>query len=441
MEYYVIGCLIILIIASIRRKKYLLTPVAIFSGMWVFVLFLTSLRLYGMVEYSEKAIWLILLSNVFFFLGNMPNRAITARIKKRINSKSTLYEEHYAINMTVVYGCIIIAILCLLVFGLQVIRLLRSGVVYSRIRDMLFGYGNTGKIIENGVFMNFFQWVIVGIVNALMPICLIELFDENEHKVMIVAGLSIAMIYTLATAGRITIFILIIYITILLYHYNKKIPRKIKKRAVFAIAIVGSVLLWITNLREGYNIGKQVSSSYAYFTIPIPLLSHWLEYVDSTGVHTFGLSLIYGVIEFVQWGLHALDIVIPGLDGIREVINAPQNTWVTIFTNPHGWYNAFCSAIYFWYLDFGIIGVAIIPFLMGILSNNVFLKVQKKKSKKSLFYYLIIVQLLVTCFLRFQTITPSFFISLLIVALAVKDKHKSVNELDKVRKKRMKVLR
>ena len=381
MEYFVIGCLVILIAASIRKKKYFLTPVTIFSGMWIFVLFLTSLKLYGMVEYSGKAIWLILLSNVFFFLGNMPNRVITARKRQRITSKSPLYEEHYTINMPVVYGCIIIAILCLLVFGVQVIRFLRSGIAYSQIRDMLFGYDNADTIIENGIFMNFFQWVIVGIVNALMPICLIELFDENEHKFMIVAGLSIAIIYTLATAGRITIFILVIYIAILLYHYNKKIPRKIKKRAVFAIIAVGALLLWISYLREGYNAGKQVSSSYAYFSIPIPLLSHWVEHIDETGVHTYGISLIYGIIEFVQWGLHALNINIPGIEEIREVINAPQNTWVVIFTNPRGWYNAFCSAIYFWYLDFGMVGTAIIPLLMGILSNNMFLKFLKKNFK------------------------------------------------------------
>ena len=424
MEYFVIGCLVIFILLSIKRKKYLLTPVTFFSGMWIVVLFLSSLKRYGMIDYSEKAIWLVLLSNTFFFIGNIPNRIIKIKKEAHKPTNSPLYEGHYSINMTIVYSCILLSILFLFIFGIQIIQLLRSGIPYHTIREMFFGYGDSDKIIDNGIFMNFFQWIIVGIVNALMPICLIELFDQNKHKLMIMLGLAIAIVYTLVTAGRITIFILVIYMAILLYHYNSTIPPKIKKRLIIAITLVGAMLFVMSNLREGYNAGNQVSSSYAYFTIPMPLLSQWIDYVDSNNIRTYGLSLIYGIIEFVQWGLHAVDITIPGLDRIREVINAPQDIWVVIFSNPKGWYNAFCSAIYFWYLDFGVIGTALIPFVLGLISNNVFLKVLRKKSKKSLFYYLFIVQLLVVCFMRFQTITPTFFITLIIIHIIIKKRRR-----------------
>ena len=106
MEYFVIGCLVIFILLSIKRKKYLLTPVTFFSGMWIVVLFLSSLKRYGMIDYSEKAIWLVLLSNTFFFIGNIPNRIIKIKKEAHISTNSPLYEGHYSINMTILYSCI-----------------------------------------------------------------------------------------------------------------------------------------------------------------------------------------------------------------------------------------------------------------------------------------------------------------------------------------------
>ena len=62
MEHLIIICLIVLILTSIIRKKYVLTPVTIFSGMWLFIIGLASLKRFGMIDYSEKALLLILIS-------------------------------------------------------------------------------------------------------------------------------------------------------------------------------------------------------------------------------------------------------------------------------------------------------------------------------------------------------------------------------------------
>lgn len=416
MEYYVIGILIVLIVLSILIKKYIFCPAVIFSGIWLFVLSLSSQKLYGMIDYSEKVIWLILISNISFFIGSISNRVVSINGKNPYNK----YREQYSINSFFVWCCIAISAVCLGFFGIKVLQLLSSGIPYSRIRDMLFGYQDVDKIIKNGIFMNFFQWIIAGIVNALMPICLVELFENNKHKLFIILGLSIVIAYTLATAGRITVFLLVIYLSLLLYHYHQRLSKRVKKLALFVIVSGGLLLFLISSLREGYNKGKQVSSAYSYFTICIPLLSHWIEYVDYNHIHTYGLSLVYGIVELLQWGLHALDLSLPGIEWLREAINAPQNTWITVFTNPRGWYNAFCSAIYFWYLDFGYIGTIVIPLVLGFISNNIFLKITMLNNKKSIFYYLLIIQLLVTSFLRFQTITPSYFVSIIIVAFAIK---------------------
>lgn len=66
MEALSIVILIILILIAIKRKKYFFNPVTIFSGIWIIIIFLANLKLFDMVAYDEKIIFMILIANISF---------------------------------------------------------------------------------------------------------------------------------------------------------------------------------------------------------------------------------------------------------------------------------------------------------------------------------------------------------------------------------------
>lgn len=105
---------------------------------------------------------------------------------------------------------------------------------------------------------------------------------------------------------------------------------------------------------------------------------------------------------------------------INEMVNLPQNNWITIFYNPISRYNAFCSALYYFYMDFRWIGIIVLPIAFGLIINNIFNLLRNTKDKKSLFLYLLIVQMLVLSFIKLQTSNPPYIIAILAMNMMIK---------------------
>lgn len=421
--------LTVMILISIFRKRYLFNPVTIFSGIWLVNVFLVNFKLYDMIGYSQKTLLIVLLGNFGFLLGNIPNKPICFRFsKEKENTQHNQKKYDYSLNIPIVYSLICTSFICTIVLVIAVVRYLISGTAYSYIRDMLFGYGTEATLISSGSLMLFFLWIITGVVYAIIPIALIELFENRRNKRKIVfGGLFLAVLYTFATAGRATIFVLLVQIIILMQHYKVQIPKRILKLAkrIVVIMIVG--LLIVSSFRVGAESQKHVNSMYSYFCISIPLLSHWIDYIDVNHLSTNGGTLLYGIEALLSWILQKFGVSIPGYNALDEMVNIPQNTWVCLFYDPITRYNAFCSVFYYFYLDFGMAGVFGLSLLFGIIVNNIFNKI--KRDKKSLFYYLVIVQILVLSFIKLQTSNPPYIIAFCVLTIAVKRKM-SLNKLE-----------
>lgn len=423
MEAITIVVLLILIVLMIRRKKYFFNPVTIFSGTWIIIVFLANLKLYDMIEYDEKIIVMILLANLSFFIGNIPKKGIRCVIgtkKSTKRNKGNYYVYEYKINKPFVIFCMVVAFISIGVVLLSVIKLLLSGSSYSYIRDILFGYDTDATLVNSGVFMLFFTWIVSGIVYAFMPLALIEFFERKKFNSWAIYGLILAGVFTFATAGRAVIFVLVIQVIVLLKHYDYTIPKRIKRTVIMvAIGAIGMLFI-ISYFRTKSIVDKHVNSVYSYFCISVPLLSHWVEYVDANNIYTWGRATLYGVDSILNWILRFVGIQTPKYMLINEAVNLPQNNWLTIFHNPVSRYNAFCSALYYFYLDFRWIGIVVLSLLCGLVINNVFNLLKNAKDKKCMFYYLLIVQMLVLSFIKLQTSNPPYIFALLIINFAIK---------------------
>ena len=68
-----VGLLVTNIIYEVKNKEAIkiVSPSIIFFSLWTFILFLSVLNLYGLYKPSDEAYLLILLMNIFYFLGNV----------------------------------------------------------------------------------------------------------------------------------------------------------------------------------------------------------------------------------------------------------------------------------------------------------------------------------------------------------------------------------
>lgn len=410
MEITIVIILIILILVNFYRKKYLLNPVTVFSGIWVVEVFLANFRLYGMIDYSEKTLFIILLGNIAFFLGNCPKR----KIRLKVGSSLRDYSETLRFNNLVLYSSILIAAICAVIVSVSVISILVQGIEYAYVRDMLFGYDTSDTLIQNGLFMLFFTWVVTGIIYAIMPIALVALFEGKiKRKKMIYVSLSVAIIYSFATAGRATLFVLGVQLIVLILHYRITISRKLKRFIILILTTLCILLIGVSFFRRGSG---EINSFYTYFCMSVPLLSHWIGYIDYHGYRTYGGALFYGVLALIANTIGKI-FTIPGYQALDKIVNMPQNEWVWVFRNPLTHYNAFCSLFYYLYLDFGFVGVALLSFLFGLIANNVFCSI--KRDVKSLVRYLFIIQMLTLSFVKLQIANPPYIIAWIIIELSV----------------------
>lgn len=418
MEALSIVILIILILIAIKRKKYFFNPVTIFSGIWIIIIFLANLKLFDMVAYDGKIIFMILIANISFFIGSFPQKGFRCVLKTKNKTNNYIYE--YKLNKPFIVFCMIITFISILIMIISVIKLLLSGTAYSYIRDMLFGYGTDTSLVNSGRFMLFFTWVISGIVYALLPIALIELFEQKKANRWVIGGLVLASLFTFATAGRAVIFVLVIQVIVLLKHYNYVIPKKIKRNIIVLICGAVFILFLVSYFRTKSITDKHVNSIYSYFSISIPMLSHWIKYIEDNNICTYGRSTLYGVESILNWLLRNIGIQTPDYMYINEMVNLPQNNWITIFYNPISRYNAFCSALYYFYMDFRWIGIIVLPLVFSLIINNIFNLLRNTKDKKSLFLYLLIVQMLVLSFIKLQTSNPPYIFAILAINIMIK---------------------
>lgn len=415
MEISTVIILTILILINWYRKKYLLNPVTVFSGIWVVEVILANFRMYGMIEYSEKALLIILLGNIAFFIGSYPKK----RLRFKVGTSAKKDCEVLYFNIPTLYACILIAAVCAFVVAASVIGSLAKGQNYAYVRDMLFGYDTSDTLVQSGLFMLFFTWGVTGIIYAIMPIALVALFEgKSKRRGVVFASLLIAIIYSFATAGRATLFVLGIQLVVLIFHYRVVITRK-QKRIIFCIlAALVSFLVVVSILRRGAG---NINSFYTYFCMSVPLLSHWIDFIDTHNYRTYGLATLYGVIALIA-NTFGKFVTIPGYDALNEIVNAPQNEWVWIFRDPLTHYNAFCSLFYYLYLDFGFAGVFFLSLIFGFAANDIFCSITR--DKKSLVEYLFVIQMLALSFMKLQIANPPYIIAWIIIELSVVRRNK-----------------
>ncbi len=123
MIYFIIAFLLISILLVVILEKKIVNPIVIFAGVWTLVIFLSSLRLYNMIEYSEKILRIISEGIIAFVLGAF---IMMYGVQKKIR---TVKRKNIMIflNIRILNGLILISLIMVFLLSIKVVILLKNG--------------------------------------------------------------------------------------------------------------------------------------------------------------------------------------------------------------------------------------------------------------------------------------------------------------------------
>ncbi len=411
MEYVTILLLLIIGVMVGKIQKTYLNFISVFCFFWTFIVFLASLRLYGMMEYSNTPFFLILVGTmgmltgyIVRFYGKIPH----IRIKKSNYSAVESY------NDKLIYAVSIICIAFYLFELIRVLQLLGSGTSYYFVRRMYQGY-EENAFFSSSIESYFSSYIAVPCEYALCSYLVIMLFKKDRNKKTFFLAFCAVALYLVVSASRFIFLQLLVGSVYLFLFLKKKITRRTKKwiKRVSLLLIIGVIAFTLLRENRTSNGSRYdwtlFQSVYSYFSVSIPLMDHWVSYIDVSGYQANGLVFLRPLLSlFTLCVLHPLGIEFNGLNEAINRINIVEE-FVQVF--PRHQYNAFASMFYYFYLDFKWIGVFIGGVFWGWICANVFKNVKREASDKNLAFVLVIMQAMFKTMVRWEFSAPSFFMT------------------------------
>lgn len=433
MIYLLLLFIILVIIYSIYKERNLYNPLCIFFGVWFVIVLFNIIKLYDMIGYSKKSIILIFCGLLFFFLGFIFSN------KKKNNNKNYMIDKY---NNKFIRFLLIVGVLMTTALTIKVIRYLDYGVNYSNIRSMYYGFYNSQTLINNGKLFALFDIFSNSILLVSIPIVILSIFDKKTDKISVVLLVIMLLEFVFATAGRVYLLHVILEVIIVFLARYNSIAKSTRKKIVYCIIGVCAAVVLVTIFRNGIKT-DEVSNTYAYFTIPMPLFSYYVDYVDKNGIILYGYSTFYGIYLLVQKALVViLGFKLPNADYLSQILNIPGKNWLKVFTETKTTYNAFSTMFFYFYLDFKIYGIILFSFIYGFVVTKIYNKIFN--NSRSFIIYLLLSIGLFLSFVKFQFSSYYIYIALLILPFLVKKNVKdnsNQNEVDftKMKSKGLKV--
>lgn len=340
----------------------------LFSIFWLLICIGNSFQLYGLYDVHERVYFIVFLGNLFLLLGNLFSMIFTRKRKKSTQNIIDLQLN----KVFWVMLCLAIAIV--------VIKL--SLMLPTIIQ---YGIGNARNIMQQNDDLNLSGiWSVLQVyfafpfIRCAMILTSIKYVVTKNNKFLLLA-LLLSILQYFSDGGRsviINFLICIIYIIINLY---KAMSKKAKRNLTVAICVSIVVIAYSTIERKVnlfQNFYTYYCGSLVYFDKNID--NHYLfgDYLYGTNSLQGFLRPLYGVLNI--FGINDPLFLVSADDFLMGV----QNTVTYVSNNSR--MNYFITCFGYFIKDFGIYGLVIFPFLLGVIFSKV------NKSNEHDFYNLAI---------------------------------------------------
>ncbi len=340
-----------IILSAIRREADLLSPSRIFGFTWSLSIALADLKMSGLQSEWSLESWVLLLTGIAAFLVgtfgayvlNLERILVPISVMRGMLRREEVRERRLFLSICLAVGLYGVTYLA----SFLVKGFLPISVVGTKITRVDFNVYGWGIFINSTAFIIFFTVLYHLIV------------EGKKAKKMFLTGIALVAVGSyLLLLQRFQIVMAAVVCFTLLYYATPYI----RLRTVVVMAgIVTAFFYWITSLRYRhvelltmflYSMSKmKFSTSLAIFTEPYMYVVMNLE----------NFARATGRLDHYTFGYFSFDFI-PAITGLKYWISDYFNVDRTPYLiSGYNTYTAFWS----FYRDFGVIGLALIPLLLG----------------------------------------------------------------------------
>lgn len=401
----------------VDKRKY--NQLLYFCIMWFLVCFLSSLRLFGMKDFSNTPYVIIGVGSISFIIGYLIFGYKSYKKSYKIGTKTIgnkITHKSYKINYYVFEVLSISAFVFFLSVAIRALIILSLGFTYSNVRSM---YQNQipGMWVSD-LELVLLNRIMIPYIYAVIPIGLYLIFRKEIKTHQVVILVLTLLFYVFGSASRAVLVYIILDILTLGFLFKVELPKKFKKtiRKVFLAGI--AVVVIITALRAKNSGLSAINSLYCYMTLCVPLLDRWIDYLNAIGTKTYGMATLLGAFSSVDIFYTRIGISIPLKDVTTALIDLTEHQFIEVFAGKG--YNAFVTCFYYFYMDFRMFGVSLLSFITGAIYGKYYKQINTEINLKNICIYLLLLQGLFKMMVRWEFGAAQFVLSFVFLRLMLK---------------------
>lgn len=364
--------ILLFIIKNSRMDGFSRRIIYLYLGYWFVALFLAVIQISGLYYTSNYTLTLLCLNVLSFISGFLvlkinPHYAISV---KQIN----VLIEDLLQRPLFKYLLLGSTVLVLFLFSIYFQRIMFYQSIYE-VRDEYYDnelYGAWFTYLDS-----YLLWPLAMLSIPVLGYSLV--YKRNLYTYIIALYL---LVYESLSGGRGGYFVIILGLIFVLYcllNIIKKSPKTIVilSSVVFVILFIVSIItagrkgeigMSSETIREGvesttYQVGVYTAAPVVAFDYSI---KH--NYSERIGGLKYGKLTLTSVIELYNLFASRVGLAIPMSD-IGNMVKIKQSEFIVVGKEEEitSHYNALYTAALWFYLDYGIMGVIVLPFLLGIL--------------------------------------------------------------------------
>lgn len=344
---------------SFKKFGFLTNHYFLTNIYWGLCLYISIFHNYYIHPVSDEIYYIFFIGNFFFnltlFISKINKIPKTIDLSKPLSIKRRRLLE-------------IIAIAAVIPMAYTNLKMILSG------GEMWLMYKEYWEARESGNYLEemFKQNVIQPLSFVLMATCMFTNYrNSGKHTSLITLGVAItlALLNMLMTAGgrtglmQFSFFIFLSYIASL-YIGNNNLLLKLKTKNLIIMLVVAISAFSIATIGRGSDDFTVVTDVILERISLFPALfeGYYLK-SDILTHHSYGLSMFEQPVTFLLYPLKMLGMDV-NFERISAIVSEPM--WTPADESMH---NAAVSAYAFYIRDFGLLGVALGPFVVGLIYN------------------------------------------------------------------------
>lgn len=372
-----------------RNGKGHLALDKVFLIYWLLITFLGCFHLYGLYEIANIVYFLVVIGCISFFCGyhlvNLCHAAKIRRGKKLLNFNRKI--EHLRFK-PVFYIILTIALFIII----RQVMLLLPVILARGMADARGDMQLDDSLVLGGGLDILLAYFAKPFVKASIIVLIVNSITTQFSLKKILVVLFSLGVYFFSEGGRAVIMDVFFTLVLCLYINKDKISHKLKSK-IKKVIIVIAILPVLATIERGSD---SLFSVYTYYCGSLQYLSQSLQYkVYEFNEHLWGLASFQGFIKPIFGILQIFGFPKPEeLQKASDFIMTAQTTVYDIAPNCP--MNYFFTTFGYAYKDGGVIGVILIHFIFGVMSNYVDFKertnneVVRWMSIKAVFFYSIL---------------------------------------------------